>query len=46
MKELLLKLAAQLRAAAEHKEKTHAVKCAQAAQALLGLTVLRKKLGR
>jgi len=45
MNEQLRKLAALLRARAKHNEKNKVVKCAQAAQAALGLQLLRKKLG-
>lgn len=41
----LRKLAAYLRKLASEQKRTKLVKCAQAAQALIGLTILRRKIG-
>lgn len=45
MTEQLRKLAAMLRERAVQEEKRKLVKCAQAAQAALGLALLRQKIG-
>jgi hypothetical protein len=45
MIEQLRKLAAKLREQAARREKNKVVKCAQAAQAALGLELLRRKIG-
>lgn len=45
MTEQLRKLAAMLRKHAEQVEQCKLVKCAQAAQAALGLALLRQKIG-
>lgn len=45
MTEQLRKLAALLRERAVQNEKRKLVKCAQAAQAALGLALLRQKIG-
>jgi len=41
----LRKLAARLRKLASEQKQTKMVKCAQVAQALIGLTILRRKIG-
>ena len=41
----LKKLAAYLRKLAVERKQAKLVKCAQAAQALIGLTILRRKIG-
>jgi len=46
MTEQLKKLAAMLRKRAAQDETRKAVKCAQAAQATLGIALLRQKIGR
>lgn len=45
MQSELRKLAAHLRKLAKEREKTKLAKCAQAAQALIGLEILRRKIG-
>ncbi len=45
MTEQLRKLAALLRERADQNKKTKLVKCAQAAQAALGLALLQQKIG-
>ena len=41
----LRKMAAFLRKTADEQKRTKLVKCAQVAQALIGLTTLRRKIG-
>lgn len=45
MKELLRKLAAQLREQASERERSRVHTCAKVAQAALALELLRKKIG-
>jgi hypothetical protein len=45
MQSKLRKMAAHLRELAKKREETKLVKCAQAAQALIGLATLRRKIG-
>ncbi len=45
MKDQLRKLAALLRKKDEEKKKKKVIKCAQIAQATLGLELLRRKIG-
>lgn len=45
MKELLRKLAAELRARAAQEQANRTVQCAKIAQAAIGLEFLRKKIG-
>jgi len=45
MQSKLRKMAAMLRDMKKQREETKLVKCAQAAQAIIGLTTLRRKIG-